>query len=497
MKWLRVGEKFILSISQKRFNYSLYVLPIACFVLQYSFTCFRGGFSFYWVEELHQSLGVQALSLDPFHSLLNNHIQPPGLNLIFAVALQLPLSKWLLQSFFFLVTLFTILMVTECSRLISSSKRIGIALGIIYSLLPTTVLYSLYPYNQSLVAFGFALASLGLAKAKTRSRFSEFFWCLGLLVVFLVRPSMIWILAIFIGLLPFVIRVLNFKKIAVFFVVLFIPVCGIQAFYFYKFGLTSTSSWSSMNRIDALVNSGVISKAELERSVSGDTCLESLISAQRDPDTGGYDFWGDIKSLDSSCFIGKTRFEPGKYLVEGTKGPTKFPYYKNIQRNTAERLMLSRHWDRLANNLFRQEPLAPLQMAIGSNGSTSSFEVLIRPGYSFLFLADNLWAGAPLNMFFRPIGAVFPAGSIFFSLGVIGILFFWRLRGKNGVYSTEILILNTILFVWIAISTLASIGENARHLVEVYPLLIINMAFLSHFFSLRPHTNLQVERTKT
>jgi hypothetical protein len=459
----------------------MFVLPTGSFAVQYLYTLIRGEFDYFWVEELHQSLGIVALTEDPVGSLLNNHIQPPGLNLLFAIALQSSNSKFTLQLFFFIVTIATILIVTYCAKTISKSEKIGMISGTFYSLLPTTVLYSLYPYNQSLVALGFALSSLGLLNARMRGSFSAISWCLGLLLVFLVRPSMIWILAIFLGLIPFLTGIFRFEKIIYLLFILLIPVTSIQGYYFYKFGLSSTSSWSSMNRIDALVGSGVISIVELEKATSGDKCLESIVDKQRNTTTGAFDFWGDIRNLDESCFVGKTRFIPGKYLVEGEKGPSKFPYYQNIQRNTSERLLLSRHWDDLANKLLKQEPLAPLQMAVGSNGATSSFEVLVRPGYSFIFLAGNLWAGAPLNMFFRPIGAIFPSTSIFTALVVVIILQLRRTLGFREILQRKILIMNFIIFVWIAISVLASIGENARHLVEVYPLMVLNFAFATRF----------------
>jgi hypothetical protein len=84
-------------------------------------------------------------------------------------------------------------------------------------------------------------------------------------------------------------------------------------------------------------------------------------------------------------------------------------------------------------------------------------------------------------MFFRPIGAIFPSTSIFTALVVVIILQLRRTLGFREILQRKILIMNFIIFVWIAISVLASIGENARHLVEVYPLMVLNFAFATRF----------------
>ena len=453
------------------FHFPFYWMEVSAFCFIYLYTLVKGGFEYWWVNDLWQSLGIKALQEFPINSLLNNHIQPPGLNLIFAIALQFPNWKLLLQIFYFVISISTIIFISKSVYIVTNSSLCSRIIGILYATFPTTVLYALFPYNQNLVAFGFSLAIFGLVQLNKQKYSSAMYWNTGIIIIFLIRPTMSSWLAIFLLLFPLLYKkresARNFIAMTLISVMF---VLSVQSYYIFKFGLFSTSSMTSLNYLDSVVNSNVISENELRKAAGSDVCFSSIAKEIASGKRATV-LWGDVlPELDSSCFVDTNRFSSNIYLFEGPKisEDTRNAWG---QFNTRERLALSKKLIGLDARLVLQNPLASLQMAIGANGNKSTFEYLLSPGYQFFFLANNLWAGAPLNMLTRPLNALFPGAAL--SLSLLLTLISFRVR-KN---FSEIIISNFIIFVWVGISTLTTLGENSRHLVEIYPLLIVNFAF--------------------
>ena len=142
------------------------------------------------IETLWQSLGVSYLSEDPLGSLSVLHIQPWGLNAIYAVDLWItPSSHLLLLLLYFLAGIGSIVLL--CATLI----RLGLprvwALwsGVLLGLLPGTVLYSFWPYNVTLSAFLGTVVAWGLAVMRTRPALGAFVSALGILGLQFMRAT--------------------------------------------------------------------------------------------------------------------------------------------------------------------------------------------------------------------------------------------------------------------------------------------------------------------
>lgn len=450
-----------------------FVLPLGVFTFLYCFTLGKGEFGKNWINDLWQSLGIEALKSDPINSLANNHIQPPGLNLIFAIFLKFPNYMFLLQIFFYLVTLLTVYFAVRTIHLVTNSNRLAQNVGILFAGLPTTVLYSLFPYNTCLVAFGCSLFALGLCEFTLKSSHSLKKYLLGILVIFLVRPTFIWLVALIFAFLPLVFKSVIKSNLLEIFLIVVLPVISIQSFYFYKFHQLTTSSLGSLNLMDAMLGAQVINEKELEKAAREDECLQSVAKAylyHRDTAI----FWANLDFLPSSCFSDVSKFRAGQFFAGPYKAEGGIDS-KTIQFNTEERLAFSKKLNSFVTKLVLQNPTAPLQMAIGANGRQSTFEILLQPGYQFFFLAGNLRAGAPLNMLTRPVGALFPASSVFLSFSILIFLILnQRIRNKWQILFQT----NIFVFFWIFASVLTTAGENARHLVEIYPLLILNVTFI-------------------
>jgi hypothetical protein len=463
VKWFGEGmseNRYSGPIKGKISTYLPHVLGSGAFLVLYLWTAFRGNFLWDNAEGLFQSLGKEALTIEPLTSLLNNHIQPPGLNALYAVAYQSPLGfNATMQAIYFLASLATILLIADSLVRLRVSCGITLTTTLVFALLPTTTLYAFWPYTTTLVAFFIGLALWGLSFCPSRPILGLTFWSLGLLGIFSLRSSFIWPIAIATLLLPIFFLQSKVRKILLVTAVGIAPILLIQFHYFTQFGLLTTSSWGGQSVVKGLISSGVIGQETLLAAADGDPCLESIATE--------LEFWNDINNLDAACknsYAGK----PSDALVlrKEVKGDG-----KTIQFNSIDYLNLSQYWNDLAVRILRNNPTAIPQMLLGVGPPPSSLEVSVTPGYLYLPVTPNISSGMPLLSLTRPIGALFPAGAL--TLILITVIasaqpITRKLPNKIVFISSGALIVGNI-----ALTAAVEYGENLRFLVEVYPALAL------------------------
>jgi len=450
-------------------TYFPHIFGSGAFLIVYLWTALRGNFLWENAEVLFQSLGKEALTIEPLSSLLNNHIQPPGLNALYAISYQSPLGfNVTMQAIYFLASLATILLIADSLVRLRVRRGIALATTLIFALLPTTTLYALWPYTTTLVAFFVGLALWGLSFCSSRSILGLTIWSVGLLGIFSLRSSFIWPIAIATLLLPVFFLESKIRKILLVAAVGIAPILLIQFYYFAQFGLLTTSSWGGQSVVKGLISSGVIGQETLLAAADGDPCLVSIANE--------LEFWNDINNLDESC-RNSDESNPSDALVlrKEVKGDG-----ETIQFNSTEYLNLSRYWNDLAVRIIRNDPTVIPQMLLGVGPPPSSLEVSITPGYLYLPVTPNISSGMPVMSFTRPIGALFPAGALTLIL-ITAIASAQRstrkLPSKMFFISSGVLIVGNI-----ALTASVEYGENLRFLVEVYPALAlagaVSVAFL-------------------
>jgi hypothetical protein len=441
-------------------QYYAHIFGSLVFLIVYIWTSTRGGFLWENAEVLFQSLGEEALTIEPLTSLLNSHIQPPGLNALFAVSYQSPFGfDRTLQVVYFMASLATVLLIADSLVRLRTRRGIAISTPVIFALLPTTTLYALWPYTTTLVAFFVAGALWGLSFYKSNSIFGLIIWSLGILGIFSLRSSFIWPLAIATLLLPLFFLQGKTKKILIVSAVGVVPILLMQLHYFTQFGLLTTSSWGGQSVVKGLISSGVIGQQDLLAAANGDPCLESIADELK--------FWNDINDLHKSC-TGPDLANSGDALVlnKATKvdGQT-------IQFNSLQYLNLSQYWNSLAFQTLKNNPTAVPQMLLGTGALPSSLELSLTPGYFYLPITPNLPSGMPLLSITRPLGALFPVGA----LTVILLTVIASAQRSNRNLSHKMLFVTSCTLIGgnIALTSAVEYGENMRFLVEVYPALAI------------------------
>lgn len=439
--------------------------PILLFAVQYAITRLEGGFDFPAINWLGQSLGTRALEADTWANLRATHVQPPGLNALYAVLINSPLGVQIsFVSVFYLATLTTVVLIVAILRNLGFSNLLASVAGCIFAVLPTTTLYALWPYNTALVAFLGCLSIWSFSIIKIRPVLGILTWCLSALGLFLLRPSFVWFAVLMWLIVPVFFVSGKMKRLAISAAVTStLVVLMVQGYYLAHFGLITTSSWSGQNVVKALVTSESVTPDDLRLAARGDPCLLAIANAPRffDQGSGPYDVCpGGFEELAKSAPV----------LQQHTK------IDGSIQYNTLRELQLASQWNELARNLVVDNPLAPLKMAFGNGSQWSSFEIMFGPGYVYSPLVKNLVSGGPVMEAMRPLGFVFPA----FSMMTIafGAAFVIRRPQVSDWTRWTFWVATAFLVYSVSVGLLFEWGENQRFLAEVYPILTIATAIV-------------------
>lgn len=442
-----------------------YSLPLLFFALEYAWTHLEGGFDYEAIDWLGQSLGTQALEHDVWRNLLATHVQPPGLNGLYALLLNSPLdAHFAFVLVFYVVALATIVLIASSLRNLGASKAAACLAACVFAALPTTSLYALWPYNTSLVALCRCASIWSITLMRRRPMWGLVLWCMSTTALFLLRPSFVWPvtlcwLAVPLFFLPKSRRRVGYLIAGSAGAVVLV----VQGYFLAQFGLITTSSWSGQNVVKALVESSAVGTEDLVAAAGEDPCLLSIAQTPRffDQGPGPYEKCpGGFESLADWAPV----------LQESGKADN------SLQLNNLRELQLASAWSSLARNLLVAHPLAPIKMALGFGSNKGSFEIMFGPGFAYSPLIKNLWSGGITMSIFRPLGVVFPTGSLL--LVVAGAAFAVRKRHAALWVRRTFWVCASVVAYALAVGLLIEYGENQRFLVEAYPVLTIASAIV-------------------
>jgi len=424
------------------------------------------------IETLWQSLGVSYLSADPLGSLSVLHIQPWGLNAIYAVDLWLtPNSHLLLLLLYFLAGIGSIVLL--CATLI----RLGLPRvwvlwsGVLLGLLPGTVLYSFWPYNVTLSAFLGTVVAWGLAVMRTRPALGAFVSALGILGLQFMRATFIWVAVVAwcVFLLVMIYRRVPKERI----LVSVLPVLGVvavsllsQGYYWANYQLPAMSSWGGQNVAKALLTSGALNVTVNARNeIDQDPCLSSLLNAY---ETQTLNVWDPGGLLQLPGCQGVAVVEPNGIAAWDQD----FRDSGAMNYNSWVALATSGEWTKMMSIIVRNDPLQLVRMALTTETGprSSGVGIYLDPSEEFPWV-DAQRAVLPLGSVTGLLSLVFaPAMLVLILLGVGQAIF---VRGsylrRNVVYWG---VLGIVTF-HAAASTLAEYAENMRFRAEIDPLLLL------------------------
>ena len=428
------------------------------------------------IDSLWQSLGSEYLSADPWASLSVLHIQPWGVNALYAVDLYLTPSSHL-----FLLIVFGLAGAGSIALLGATLVRAGLprgwamAAGVMLALLPGTVLYSFWPYNVTLISFLVMVAVWGLVCMRTRPMLGAFVSAVGVLGLQLFRSTFVWVFVLgwCVFLVVLLLRRFGFNVKGRQLVVAVLPVLAVagisvisQAYYFANYNLPAMSSWGGQNIAKALQASGQLSVTDSARAeISSDPCLASLLTAYETQkvnvwDPGGLVQLPGCQNLAVDPEVGVAAWDQD-FRTDGA-----------MNYNSRVALTASGEWTRMMTIIVRNDPLQLVRMAVTTDTGprSSGIGIYLDPSDEFPWI-DEQRSVLPLGSITGLLSIVFaPALVVLIFIG-IGQSIFVRhsiLRG-NVVYWGG---LGIVVF-HAAASTLAEYAENMRFRAEIDPLLML------------------------
>lgn len=428
---------------------------------------------------LWQHLSPDAVADDLLGSLLALHMQPPGFNLILAGIDRFGSQSdtaWLI--FGLGLASLTIALAADAVRRLTGSPGWGAAVGIVLALLPSTVLYALWPAYTVLVAALVTTAAwcvvLALANSPTSRAMAVGLVgsALAMAGLFLVRASFTWLVVaawVAVLLIFAILRSTSRTRLAtvaallgILVVILLVQVRSLTAF-----GLVTQSSWSGQNLIKAAVSSGAITTADLNAAAGDDPCLGYLAArAPFTPDTPDT----SIRGSDGACVD----------AIDSTSAALNVERWPNGQYNfnNAAELAWAPEWNSLAIRVVLADPLVIPRVIAGTAGSPGSLVILFGRSDTYNQVRGNWEAAGALLGKLWPLSVLWgPLIVIVTVLGGLAILAAPRVRRKTASPYWVLWVSSGVL---LAIDLIAEHGENQRFRVEIDPLLAIVAACTVH-----------------
>ena len=424
------------------------------------------------IDTLWQSLGSEYLTTDPLGSLSALHIQPWGVNALYAIDLFLtPTSHLFLLIVFGLAGAGSIALLGATLLRAGIPRSWAIVSGVILALLPGTVLYSFWPYNVTLISFLVLVAAWGLAFMRERPAVGAFVSASGVLGLQLLRSTFVWafVLAWCVFLVILLVRRFNGRKLLVALLPVLV-VTGIsivsQAYYFVNFSLPAMSSWSGQNIAKALQFSGQLNVTDSARAeIASDDCLTALLNAY---ETQKLNVW-DPGGLVQLPGCGDLAVKP----ANGTSAwDQDFRADGTMNYNSRLALAASGEWTRMMTIIVRNDPTQVVRMAIttGAGPRSSGIGIYLDPSDEYPWI-DKQRAVMPLAAFTGLLSLVFaPALVVLILAGIVQSILVRDsyLRGKVLFWG----VLGIVVF-HAGASTLAEYADNMRFRAEIDPLLLL------------------------
>ncbi len=424
------------------------------------------------IDTLWQSLGTDYLSADPISSLSVLHIQPWGVNALYAIDLAISPN-----SHVFLLLLFLAAGAGAIALLGATLVGVGlprvwaVSACVVLALLPGTVLYTFWPYNVTLISFLAIAAVWGLARMRTQPVFGAAASATAVLGLQLMRSTFVWVfvLAWCVFLFVLLVRARSGHRLVIsalpVFIVLVLSLL-VQGYYWANYQMPAMSSWSGQNVAKALLTSGQLTVTESARAeISTDPCLSSLLVAYESQtlnvwDPGGLVQLPGCESLSVAAERGIPAWDQD-YRESG-----------ELNYNSRLALAASGEWNRLMTIIVSQDPMQLVRMAITTDTGPrgSGIGIYLDPSDEFPWL-DQTRSVLPLGSVTGLLSIVFaPALVVLIMLGIgQAILVRTSFLRRNVVYWGA---LGIVVF-HAAASTLAEYAENMRFRAEIDPLLLL------------------------
>lgn len=437
-----------------------------------------------WVEYLYanlwQGLGRHLLETDPWGSLSALHIQPPGLMSVKALNLAVtPEGHQFLAATFFVFGALSVALVVDSLSLWGIGTRWAAFVGVLYALLPSTVLYTLFPFSTTPSIFACSLAIWGAVLLKRSPATGAIASSLGVFLLYAFRTSFTWVFVVFwlAALLLLAIRSSRSRTsraVAIGGVAAVgAAVLGIQIHYITSFGVWTTTSWTGENIVKALAQSGNmrVSDKAIEAADRLGECEGSLA---RDVAGGNAPSWlpEHVLAL-PGCGTLRQDSQTG---VEALDSPFKDGVYDGQRAgnfNWSQRLIISQVFSRVALEIVKADPMQLVAMATtgGVSGSRDSgISIYLGPSDDHGWITGirevypNKMVGGLLALAFAPAAM---------TLIVVGfILAVTRRDGRKLLSSGAYWLALGLVVYHFSVSNLFEYEENNRFQAEVAPALM-------------------------
>lgn len=432
-----------------------------------------------------QSLGRDILAQDPIGGILSLHIQPPGLNILEAIDLYVsPESHLMLGLAFLVMVLLSLFFVVDTLNLSRLPAKASALAGILFAVLPATVIYSLWPFSTTPTMFGTALAVWGIARLRLQPIVGIAASSLGVLTLFITRSSFAW---------PFVLcwlaalavvawrsarpRRTRGLQLGVLATVL-IAVITIQGHYLLAFGIPTLTSWTGENLAKALTSSGRLTVTpQAEAAIRMDPCEAALLDSLAQQNRP---IWNPSAFRAIPACAALPPLEPrgtSAWDSPDKAGADDAGLSQNF--NWSERLVASRAWNSMMQKIIVDQPVQLVAMAIGSptGARESSLGIYMGPSEDYTFVTEIRShyplpdVGGVLSLFFAPVMLL---------LGLLGLVTSLVRRQWHCDYAKTLYFGSGLVLFHIAASTLFEHGENMRFQAEATPAYIV-IGFLGCF----------------
>lgn len=419
---------------------------------------------FIFFREAWQTIPVIEMKNDALLKIFLFHSQPPGFNLFLLVIDQFGSnSAKILHSFYILGTCLAIWMLTDTVNHWTENRKLAISAGIVYAILPGTHLYTMWGFNTQLVAILIMLSVWSYTLGKSSKSNYYFALCgLSILIIFLVRATFVWFVALFYLCIVVVSIAKSREKHKIISQLLNLMFVLVVVFLTLKnilfFGISSQSSWASENFAKMLIYS--ISPQEIQYMSEKKPCYQELLKVGVFQDVRQYPL----------CTAGS---------VESYLNPPKNIILENytfsngtLNYNHSKRLILKSHWKDFNYDLVSLNPKILFRGLFPSftQDRKGSLVQYIWPNTDYKFIESNT---SKLGLF----------GIVWFSLlspvpfiSLTLILSFTYLMIRRKILVTRVPVSLVFALLTIILFSLAyvflEIGENQRYRTEIDPILI-------------------------
>ncbi len=238
--------------SKPKLDFIFFCIPQLLFALIYVTKLLSGSEynpQFLGDPEIMQSLDRLVLLDDPINAILGMHTQPPLLSIVFAIGLLLSPHEIIFCQIIWLFVAMVGLLFMQIGILeITNRKQSALFLSCVYTLIPGTLMYSLWSYNTIWVqSFSLILvvSAIKLIRLKSVKKYF-FFLSLSAVTLYLIRVPFSFILMSFIvlGFWFFLWKFKNVKGTYIACIGSILIILSVQYHYFSNFNLLSTSSWT-------------------------------------------------------------------------------------------------------------------------------------------------------------------------------------------------------------------------------------------------------------